>query len=400
MSQKRKKTAKKVVEPPPLPECKGGRLVASIQEDHRRPVYGVAFWPGEDDAAFHHLASCGANRCSIYAVRAADGDDDSAVELRQLYVDNDEDESFFCCAWSRRGDAPLLAVCGQRGIAKIVDCADGRLDCALVGHGNAINDCCFHPVDAALLLTASKDESVRLWNSRTCVCVAVFAGDRGHRDEVLSVDCHPTGAACCSAGMDNTIKVWQLDAAAVADAARRSHDEPQPANHKPFATVFEQFPAFSSAAVHSNYVDCARWAGSLVLSKSTACSLALWTPDPGAKDRSPLAANAAAPPPPSKHEASEDVLVVRELELPDADIWFMRFGLDSKRRLVAAGNKAARVYVYDVDDGTLLADLGHTTPKSRAAVRQVAFAPGSQWIACCGDDSAVYVYKLDGSSPV
>ncbi|KAH8088663.1 hypothetical protein JL720_6613 [Aureococcus anophagefferens] len=149
---------------------------------------------------------CSRNRASVYAV-AADPEASPAVELRQVYVDNDDGESLFCAAWSWRDAAPLLAVGGARGVAKLVDCRSGRLDVALVGHGNAINDACFHPVDGALLLTASKDESVRLWNARTAVCVAVFAGDRGHRDEVLSVDAHLTGAVFCSAGMDNTVKV-------------------------------------------------------------------------------------------------------------------------------------------------------------------------------------------------
>ncbi len=45
----------------------------------------------------------------------------------------------------------------------------------------------FHPLLPALLFTASKDESIRLWNVVSGVCVAVMAGDLGHRDEVLSL---------------------------------------------------------------------------------------------------------------------------------------------------------------------------------------------------------------------
>jgi hypothetical protein len=37
---------------------------------------------------------------------------------------------------------------------------------------------------------------------RTAVCIAIFAGEKGHRDEVLSVDPHPLGNCFVSAGMD------------------------------------------------------------------------------------------------------------------------------------------------------------------------------------------------------
>lgn len=46
---------------------------------------------------------------------------------------------------------------------------------SLQGHGNDIHDIAVHPSSPALVLTASKDESVRLWNlSGPGCCVAVF----------------------------------------------------------------------------------------------------------------------------------------------------------------------------------------------------------------------------------
>ena len=155
------------------------------------PVYAISFCDGVAQNAAQHFAAVGANRVAVYSV-ASNGN----IEIARSYVDSDVGESFFACGWSilARGRMPLLAVGGSRGLVKIINCTTLQLHRVLAGHGNSINDFAFHPVDANLLLSASKDESLRLWNIRTSVCIAVFAGDEGHRDEVLSASFHMLGS--------------------------------------------------------------------------------------------------------------------------------------------------------------------------------------------------------------
>ena len=50
----------------------------------------------------------------------------------------------------------------------------------LKGHGGDVNEIKVHPTAPYLALTASKDESARLWNVTTGACVAMFCGDGAH----------------------------------------------------------------------------------------------------------------------------------------------------------------------------------------------------------------------------
>ena len=93
----------------------------------------------------------------------------------------------------------MLAVGGVRGVVKVLNATHQSVARVLLGHGAMINDIKWHPVTPSLLLTASKDESIRLWNVATSSCVAVFAGEAGHRDDVLSISIHPLGNAFASA---------------------------------------------------------------------------------------------------------------------------------------------------------------------------------------------------------
>ncbi len=47
---------------------------------------------------------------------------------------------------------------------------------------------------------------------------------------------------------------------------------------RPFPTMLQHFPEFSSRDAHGNYVDCARWLGRLVVSKSCENRVLIWKP--------------------------------------------------------------------------------------------------------------------------
>ena len=81
---------------------------------------------------------------------------------------------------------PLLAVGGHRGVIRVFSPISGKHKCALVGHGGAINGLVFHSSKVYLLLSTTVDNNLRLWNVNTSVCVAIFGGVEGHKDQVIS----------------------------------------------------------------------------------------------------------------------------------------------------------------------------------------------------------------------
>ena len=184
--------------------------------------------------------------------------DNKRSKSKKRRRENDEDDNRIHHDLSQRQGPPLLCVAGQRGIIKVIDTVLQSLVITLVGHGDSVNDLKCSPANESLLLSASKDHSIRLWNLQYCHMIAIFAGHDGHRGEVLSLSWHCSGAKFASSAFDNTIKLWNVSDDKLTAGNSEKEGPIQVAIRKSFEiepddkikTVIEQTPYFSTDSIH------------------------------------------------------------------------------------------------------------------------------------------------------
>jgi polycomb protein EED len=176
-------------------------------QEGKRPLYAICF--NLIDSRFYHVfASAGGNRVTVYQCLP----EGAALAVLLAFADEDKEEEFYTVSWAiGRDGSALLACSGSNGVIRVIDCETEKLQKSFVGHGDSVNELRTQTLKPCLIASASKDESIRLWNADTGVCVLIFARAGGHRNEVLSVDFHNSDILrMASCGMDNTIKIWSL----------------------------------------------------------------------------------------------------------------------------------------------------------------------------------------------
>jgi len=310
----------------------GFTLEQIITESYRsntliKEIYDIKFFSDL------YLATCGSSIVFIYEVNKLN----HSLIVKLSYNDQDSNENFYCLEYSEcNNTSPLLLIAGKNGIIKGINCINYELEIILQGHGNSINDLKVHPVDDGLLLSASKDESIRLWNLRTSVCIAIFAGILGHRGEVLSIDIHLEGNCFVSAGMDS-IKIWNLEDPDLSHTIDLSYTEPRRQNNLVFLTHSQQQPLYSTESLHRDYVDCVRFYGNFILSKSIKNRVVLWLPD--------------------RMRYKEAAVILREYTTTECGSWFTRFGICESLDIFALGNTEGKISIFSISGSASMLDI-------------------------------------------
>lgn len=237
-------------------------------------IYSVKFcpWAPNDSPLFAFVAH---NRIHVYSI---DQSSNRAQHILRL-SDPKESECYYTLDWSYRkqelGVDLILAIGGSEMKIQILNVSEGAYERTLIGHMNDIHDLKFHPSAKCILLSASKDCSIRLWNVDKGFQLGIYAGVDGHFGGVNCVDWHDSGELFASGGIDYCVKIWKV----TPQVRKRMHESSL------WTSKTKKFPlhiclaAFSTNKLHNSYVDCVKFYGNLLLSKSVYDGIYLWLPN-------------------------------------------------------------------------------------------------------------------------
>ena len=151
---------------------------------------------------------------------------------------------------------------------------------------------------------------------------------------------------------------------------------------KVFPTELCHFPDFSTRDIHRNYVDCCRWFGDFVLSKSCENTIVCWKP--GSVDTR-LDEN-------DSKVTENKVSIIHKIGFKDCEIWFVRFSMDKRQKILALGNQVGKTYVWDmnVEEPSLISYSVLSHPKCTSAIRQTSLSKTGNILICVCDDGTVW----------
>lgn len=395
--------------------------ILPLQQPVGHTMYGVAF--NNVDPRYSNVFACvGGEKARVFVVDAepesdppkgSDGErrpersgtvDQRAKPLFRLvqeYVDGrglvhvpdgqggergERGEEYYCCAWScaANGD-PLLCFGGKLAIIKVVNYERREVCSALQGHGMEINEIKPHPTKFGIILSTSKDQSVRVWNVQTSTVVMILAGLDGHKAAVYTADFHQReGTLIASGSEDHTTKIWDLSGHQdLVDLSFKWYGDKGPPGS--FPTAYIQTPTFSTVP-HDNYVDCVCWHGDLLLTKCTQGHIILWRPEHGAGG------------------AKDGALPLKTFKMDHLGIFFMKFSTcasDPHQPLVALGNCVGKVLVWEVEGGGMAPkEVMRLTVgtkgggKPRGIIRQTSFSWDGRHLACVTEEGKVCLWRI------
>ncbi|ULU07879.1 hypothetical protein L5515_015259 [Caenorhabditis briggsae] len=380
--------------------------------------YGCAFNPFISKNENPIAAAVGDEYISIYSFPQFQPE---MVMKARIQLTNKD--SLYTVAWCYDNLDPRnphkIVTGGESGVVYVLDAATSSLDRQLVGHMDAVNDIRRSPKNSALVATASKDSTVRLFHIRSESCLVILGGHQAHLDSVISVDWSLDASMIVSCGHDHRVVGWNLTQNPIKRHLRRClmivdlgyklgvvksfQNEKQWELEKLYdleghSLIFCR-PSHVISNVHHGTADCVRTVQlnnkTYVLSRNCGGDdqISLWRF--GRMNESQRSV-------PSEKGFREDHTLLAKKKMIDGAAWFAKFDMDPvrKRWLCTTGDRGT-VHFYDMRNQfnenpfqTIKAN-----PKS-VITRQVAFSPNGRIVLVVGDGGFVgRIDRMPASGP-
>ena len=363
------------------------------------PIYGVHIAPftipdpcidAEESTEPHYLiATTGSKWIQIYTCT-----EKSKLKLIQVHS-GPQNDNYYNVKFTKFDGIIYLVSAGENGTVRVIDVAKGDLDHSFEGAANPINDIQIHPIFPEVIALASKDMSTHLWNIKSRTEIAIFSGRslEGHSDQVLTVDFNQDGTKLLSSGMDHNVIIWDLiGRLGIEKEIELSYDLSIKHESSPRLPVWKHFVFLKCSSVHRNYVDCAKFYGNIIISKSCNqdAKVCAWIPTIMSEDA-------------SRVKSEVDVLFQYSFPLKPEPSWFMKFSFDSSRRFMAVGLMDGRVMVMDLHSSEDPMDLrtvylqGKT--ERQGLIRESCFSPDGKFLISVDETAKVFKYNIKIAQP-
>jgi WD40 repeat protein len=108
-------------------------------------------------------------------------------------------------------DGTRIVTASQDDTARVWDAATGQQIAQLQGHTAPVDSAAFSP-DGTRIVTASGDDTARVWDGESGQLIALL---QGHADQVNSAVFSPDGTRIVTASNDYTARVWDVHFATI-----------------------------------------------------------------------------------------------------------------------------------------------------------------------------------------
>ena len=140
---------------------------------------------------------------------------------------------------------------------------------------------------------------------------------------------------------------------------------------------------------HHFTVDCIKFVGDLVLSKSTTNTISLWKSNIPLSNFTPSLSE-------QRGLQSSSITHLRDFSIRKCDdIWYVKFGVDESCSLLAIGNTVGEIRVWEIGGTSNKHFCTLSNPLCNDTIRKVSFSPDGDCLISVCDDGTVWKWDAE-----